>query len=56
MRAVFLILAMLLAGFALGGCASETNDQADDLNTFTPTPEKPEDSHGWGYNVQSGGH
>ena len=34
------------------GCASVDEDAADQMDAFHSTPEKPEDAHGWGANVQ----
>jgi hypothetical protein len=45
---LFLLFAVALLP---SGCASTEEASDDQLNTFQSTPEKPEDSHGWGANV-----
>ena len=46
---LFLLLAIAVLP---SGCASTEDTSDDQLGTFQSTPEKPEDSHGWGTSVQ----
>jgi hypothetical protein len=59
MKFRFFPLFFLLAVAVLpSGCASSEEAADDQMNAFQSTPEKPEDSHGWGANVEGmgGGH
>jgi hypothetical protein len=51
---IFPLLMLLAVALLPSGCAS-SDEQADDPSTFQASPEKPEDSHGWGANVQGMG-
>jgi uncharacterized protein YceK len=50
-----LLLLPLNIAISLSGCASTDDPSDDQLSTFQSTPEKPEDSHGWGANLQGMG-
>jgi hypothetical protein len=47
------LLLLVLAPIALlpSGCASTEDATTDDSSTWQASPEKPDDSHGWGANV-----
>jgi uncharacterized protein YceK len=52
---LFSLVFLLAVAFLPSGCAS-TEDSADDqMNTFQSTPQKPDDDHGWGANLQGAG-
>jgi hypothetical protein len=49
---LFPFFVLLAVALIPSGCASSDDTTADDPSTFQATPEKPEDSHGWGANIQ----
>jgi hypothetical protein len=51
---LFPFLILLATALLPSGCAS-SDERADDASIFQAAPEKPEDNHGWGANVQGMG-
>jgi uncharacterized protein YceK len=49
---LFPLLLLLAVAVLPSGCASTEETSDDQMESYHSTPDKPEDDHGWGANLQ----
>jgi len=49
---LFALLFLFAIAVVPSGCASTENTSDDQMESFHSTPDKPDDDHGWGANLQ----